>query len=255
MIGPLSAAHLLEIWERGANRTPIEQALIILDHAFSEAPAAWLEKLTIGQRDLCLLRLRELTFGSHIHGIANCPACHERLELTLEMHDLLASDSKMPDPDAAEAANSHSSFKSDSYEISFRLPSSADLRALTADADQTLARQKLLEACLLSASHAGETVKGSELPPHILEAVIGHMAQADPIANLTIVNTCPACGHRWEMLFDIGSYFWAEISAWAVRIMHEVHLLASAYGWREADILAMSARRRQGYLELTGVYG
>jgi hypothetical protein len=29
-----------------------------------------------------------------------------------------------------------------------------------------------------------------------------------------------------------------------------VHLLARAYGWRETDILALSARRRQSYIEL-----
>jgi hypothetical protein len=30
----------------------------------------------------------------------------------------------------------------------------------------------------------------------------------------------------------------------------EVHKLASAYGWREADILAMSATRRSMYLNI-----
>jgi hypothetical protein len=32
--------------------------------------------------------------------------------------------------------------------------------------------------------------------------------------------------------------------------VREVHLLASAYGWRESDILAMTPWRRQLYLEL-----
>jgi hypothetical protein len=35
-------------------------------------------------------------------------------------------------------------------------------------------------------------------------------------------------------------------------MVREVHRMASAYGWREADILAMSAFRRQRYLELIG---
>jgi hypothetical protein len=35
--------------------------------------------------------------------------------------------------------------------------------------------------------------------------------------------------------------------------MREVHTLAAMYGWRETDILAMSAWRRQRYLEMIGV--
>jgi hypothetical protein len=33
-------------------------------------------------------------------------------------------------------------------------------------------------------------------------------------------------------------------------VLREVHILASAYGWREDDILAMSPARRRIYLEM-----
>jgi hypothetical protein len=48
------------------------------------------------------------------------------------------------------------------------------------------------------------------------------------------------------------AYFWSEINAWAYRLLGEVHSLASAYGWREEDILAMSPWRRHVYLEMVG---
>ena len=35
-----------------------------------------------------------------------------------------------------------------------------------------------------------------------------------------------------------------------VRFLRDVHTLASTYGWREADILALSPWRRQYYLAL-----
>ena len=44
--------------------------------------------------------------------------------------------------------------------------------------------------------------------------------------------------------------FWAEIDAWARRILREVNILARAYGWRESDILALGAVRRQIYLTM-----
>jgi hypothetical protein len=61
---------------------------------------------------------------------------------------------------------------------------------------------------------------------------------------------CPTCGHSWHALFDIVAFFWAELASQAKRLLREVHTLARAYGWREADIVSMSARRRQLYLEM-----
>jgi hypothetical protein len=63
---------------------------------------------------------------------------------------------------------------------------------------------------------------------------------------------CPLCSHSWQALFDIASFFWTEISAHARRLLREVDALARAYGWSEAEILGLSASRRQAYLELIG---
>jgi len=60
---------------------------------------------------------------------------------------------------------------------------------------------------------------------------------------------CPGAD-RFDAGFDIGSFLWAELDAWAARILGEVHELASVYGWSEHDILEMSAVRRQAYLHL-----
>jgi hypothetical protein len=61
---------------------------------------------------------------------------------------------------------------------------------------------------------------------------------------------CPVCGHAGQTLFDIAGYLWEEIRTQAQRLLHEVHALARAYGWREGDILALSAARRRAYLEM-----
>jgi hypothetical protein len=46
------------------------------------------------------------------------------------------------------------------------------------------------------------------------------------------------------------SFFWQELDDWADRVLRDVHELASAYGWPENEILALSPRRRQCYLDL-----
>jgi hypothetical protein len=76
------------------------------------------------------------------------------------------------------------------------------------------------------------------------------MAEADSQADVRINLSCPACEHQWQAAFDVLSFFWSEITAWAHRILSDVHALAYAYGWREADILNMSPRRRRYYLTL-----
>lgn len=248
----LSASDLLEIWERGRGRTPIEQALAILGFSLPHISAADLERLAIGQRDVCLLYLHELTFGPQIKGLTDCPVCHNRLELTFDARDLPGRSARLPDFETIGPVEAETSFNAGGYDLTFRLPTSADLTTLAAQTDAARAGQQLLEACLISVHKDGGTADARNLPGEVLRALMEKMSQADPLANLTLVVTCPACGHTRQILFDIVSYFWSEIDAWAARLTREVHILASAYGWREADVLAMSAWRRQRYLEMIG---
>jgi hypothetical protein len=248
----LSASALLGIWENGAGKAPVEQALAILRAAFPYATHTKLMKLTIGQRDTCLIQLYELTFGSHLKGLANCPACSERLELDFNGRDLLAPSSPLLDPELMEPLNAESSFRLNDYEVTYRLPTSADLLSSFEPANISTLREQLLQACVVSVICDGKTKAANELPESVFEELAQHMDKADPMANLILAAACPACGHTWQIIFDIVSYFWNEINAWAIRLLHEVHLLASAYGWSEADILNMSAWRRQRYLELIG---
>jgi hypothetical protein len=249
---PLSASNLLEIWERGLGRSPVEQALVILGAVFPRVSWEPLARLTIAQRDTALFHLRELTFGTQLTGLAECPACHERLELAFSANDLRSME-LLPAPDFSlpEVQATVTSFRTKGYEVDFRLPTSADLLKVS-HLDEEQARKQLLETCIVSARHRKQVVTVNKLSPSLIQAVIEQIGQAAALANLTIASTCPACSHQWEIVFDIVSYFWSEINAWAMRMMREIHVLASTYGWSEVDILEMSAWRRQRYLELIG---
>jgi hypothetical protein len=76
------------------------------------------------------------------------------------------------------------------------------------------------------------------------------MLEADPQAEIILRLTCPACGHQWELLFDIADFFWTEIAVQAQRLLREIDTLARAYGWTEREILSLPAQRRQSYLEM-----
>ena len=62
---------------------------------------------------------------------------------------------------------------------------------------------------------------------------------------------CP-CGSEWVDELDIRTVVWSDLTEWVGRTLTEVHQLAQAYGWSEAEILAMSGWRRRWYLEALG---
>ena len=72
----------------------------------------------------------------------------------------------------------------------------------------------------------------------------------DPQADLAFTLNCVACGRQDTAQLDTAALLWDEITARAGALMNEVHSLAGAYGWSEAQILALPAVRRAHYLAL-----
>jgi hypothetical protein len=240
---PLSAAELLRVWELGVGQQPVDRAITILAAASPEWPRGDLAALSVGQRDSLLLGLRELTFGPRLDCFAACPRCGERLEFAMTAQELRAAQ-------AAQPAEPELALSVEEYQVTLRLPNSLDLAAIARCRDVETARSLLIERCVLKASRAGEQIPVKELPAEIVEAAAGQMSERDPLAEVRFDVQCPDCGHAWPLLLEIASFLWAEVEAEARRLLREVHTLARAYAWRETDILAMSARRRQSYLEM-----
>lgn len=250
---PLSASALLDAWERGRAHGPLERAALLLAAACPAMPPGQLGTLPIGRRDGLLRALREATFGSRIASVAVCPACGEQLELAFDHADLNEVD---------EAANTGtdimmpSQVALDDYTAQFRCATSDDLAALAtagaAGAAASALRLALLGRCVLDARHGAAPVPVASLPAHVIDAIDRQMAAADPGADLRLALACPACGHQWQAVFDIVSFFWSELDAWAGRLLRDVHTLARAYGWTERDILALSPSRRRCYLDMVG---
>ena len=236
----LSGLELLECWEKGLEQSPARRALTLLVAACTDTSPEVLANLSIGQRDGSLLQLRESTFGPKIEGVTNCPECKKQLELTFNIADIRVNSEIGPDETL--------SLNVDDYELRFRLPNSMDMEALAVGNELINNRLLLLERCLLDIQSEDKEKSVDQLPEQVIEKVVEKMAGADPQANVQLALSCSSCGHQWSLAFDIVSFFWNEIKAWAHRILREVHILASAYGWKETDILTMSPMRRHIYL-------
>jgi hypothetical protein len=235
----LTTLEMLEVWERGLAQSLLQRSLTLLAAACGEPPEV-VARLSIGQRDARLLTLREWTFGPQLAALARCPRCTERLELNFRVADVRIE---------AETAAAESWLLSvTGYELRCRAPNSLDLTAIADQRDPVAARQRLLERCLSDLTRDGAPVAIEQLPAEVVNTAVEHIAQADPQANVQLALTCPQCEYQWQAGFDIGSFLWSELHAWAQRILMEVHTLASAYGWHERDILMMSPWRRQFYL-------
>lgn len=242
----LSAEQILQVWELGQQQHPIDRALTLLAVALPDRSQEELSRLSVGQRDALLLMLREQTLGGVMESFATCPSCDEPLEFSLNVTDLRLVEPNLMPPPIYELAIAD-------YRFTVTLPNSRDLAAVVDCADLATAQAKLALRCIREASREGMAIAPPALPNSILQQLSEQMAECDPQAELLLDLTCPVCQHDWQVVFDIVAFFWAELSVQAKRLLHDVHTLARSYGWREADILAMSSMRRQFYLDLVDV--
>lgn len=250
----LSAAEILDVWERGADQRPAERALTVLAAVCPGRPYDSLGALSVGQRDALLLAAREQTFGAELTGTARCPGCAEWLEFSTSASDLQAEPNVNVELDTAprsfRATLAPTGPTGPAAHLIYRLPTGGDLVALDSMADAEAFRRALAVRCILEATWGGAALPASELPAELLAALADEMSACDPQAEVLLDLACPACGNRWQALFDIEAFFWAELAAEAKRLVREVDTLARAYGWREADILRLNPRRRRAYLEM-----
>ena len=238
----LSELELLNAWEQGQCQTLPYRALILLASSCPETPIDSIGRLSIGKRDDFLLTLREWTFGSRLVGLAACPKCANPLELDFEADDVRA--------ETEAESEKELSFTVSGYDLLIRSINTYDILSIACMKDVPSARDALLNCCILEILSQGVRISLDQLPSVVIDAVAEKMEQIDPQADIRLVLSCPACGHNWEALFDIVSFFWNEIDSWARHILREVHTLAQKYGWSESDILSMSPQRRRIYLEM-----
>lgn len=231
---PLSRHSVLAVWEQGRHRHPIDRALLLSAHAQPERATETLADQPLGQRNLALLRLRQQTYGSELAAYLDCPSCGERLEFNLNSADLLAETTAPKYRDTITIDG-----------LSFRLPTSRDLAQIATSIEEKAAADELLAECLISADEAPNTSTLTAVAERVAEA----LEDADPAADLALDFVCDNCAHRWEESFDIAVYLWEEVAAHAQRLLDDIHVLATAYGWTEDEVLRLSDIRRMHYLK------
>ena len=225
----LSQADLLALWEEGRWLHPLDQGVVALEAVFpGERVADW----PLGRRNRALAGLRCAMFGPALRGWTTCRSCPQQLEFSVDGRAL--ADAPAPAEDEVVVG-----------ERSYRLPTSRDLAAVADEADAAKATRQLLARCLTG--DAAPAWSDREI-----DAVGERLAEADPMAEILLRFDCPDCGAAYDEMLDLPSFLWAELEGRARGVLAGVDQLARAYGWSEAQILALSPARRQVYLEMVG---
>lgn len=249
---------LLSAWESASGQSAPDRA-VTLAAAVSGLPAGDVADLPLGACDLLLLQLREQCFGPRLEGLAECPRCGAELEVGIDVDELRVAgpggDRAVADADGGRTVPGAVGGRTATVAVAGR---TVELRPLTSHDVRRFGsdRDRLLAQCIVGEPGGAVQPVGTDEPAApsraLLDAVEAQLDALDPQAAPTVDLDCPSCGATWPASVDIAEFVWSEVDRFARRLLSDVHTLASAYGWREPDVLAISPLRRRFYLQVCG---
>jgi hypothetical protein len=192
-------------------------------------------QLTVSDCDrLCASIYREY-FGDHIEGRARCSTCHEPFDLSFLLpalvDDLAARQSRAAAPDERGIFTARDGRQ-------FRLPTAGEQQEMrgigTADAVAAL-----LERCVVEGDPLRDT-----------EAIEDAMEQAGALLDLDLAAVCPHCDGEQTVRFDMQSYLFRTLGYEKRFLLHEVHRIATAYGWAYDETMRLPREDRRRFVQL-----
>lgn len=226
-----SSACLLQAWEVAVSEHSVRRPLSWLSAAFGWSRQD-LEQLSLGERDRLVLQARSLLFGTKMSGLTICNACQEQVEFEVPMRALLNAHSPKEPSITVDGVG---------FRLGVRLITAGDVEAVAGSRNP---RESLFQRCVTSGTWEDAAMDRA------IRTAGEKLADADPLANITIDLCCPACSANFAPRFDPWRFFWDELEIWARRVFQQIHTLATAYGWTEDQILALSPSRRAQYLQM-----
>ena len=236
---PLTEVELVSAWDRALGQPASRRPLLLLCREDAD-------RLPVGEVAALLLATARGWAGGRVEAVLDCPACPERLEVGFAVADLLAAAPGRPrdaGPTGDDPTAGTFTLHWRGHRLTLRLPTPADLAQAARTGDAAAAERWLLRVCLLAADPPLDD------PFAALPEVSAAMAERDPLGVVAVTLTCPGCGTTTEALLDLPAWAWQAADARVRRLLGEVHRLARAYGWSEAQVLGLGPHRRAAYLE------
>ncbi len=198
---------------------------------------AW-EDLPAADLGAVALTMRRAWLGETIRTQGSCadPACRESMDIVFSISAYLRHHRPRPCRGALPGPRA-GWFELAGGGVSFRLPTIGDLLTAVGTADPELClRQRCVDPAMIPAAAARRISRA--------------MYALAPSLGGPVTAECPACGGSVTLHFDPLAYALAELREAASDLYEQVHLLASAFGWPERDILLLPRQRRVRYAAL-----
>lgn len=235
------AAGVLDLSEGGSAMDSSRRRLLLVSAGVAGTGEVDTGRFSLSAAERILLEVRRRTFGESLRGNLCCPACGMTLAVQIDATQLMDDNPVgAPGPVTVEV---------DGLRVVARIPTLDDLVAAAGAGTSAAIRLHLVDACIVAAYGPDGEVETSDLHDDVIAHVGDALVAADQFAELRLAPTCDACGATWLALVDMGRWLWDEVEAAAERLLDQVHLLASAYGWSEGTVVALSPRRRRAYAD------
>jgi hypothetical protein len=204
-------------------------------------------EMTIGDRVALLLHLRRISFGDVAQLETRCPACQEPMASDLAISELVRQPQVQPETD-------YYNIEFDEYSIWARLPCGKDQNLIAQagshpdgpiNSEIDYARQ-IVRMCVTRSIPD----LPRELPVGLVQKISAKLEVLDPLANIKLNMTCPACNRSFKMPFFVEQFLLLELMMHQRRLEQEIHWLAFYYHWNENEILSLPITRRKRYVEL-----
>ena len=214
---------------------------------YEQPSRAHVDALTRGDRDFLALRLRRALFGERLSLVVTCvnPACAARADLDLEVDSLA--------PERQEPGAEFLDIQTPAGLARVREPTGTDDRELSHIGGSRSERAaELWSRLLIDLDGRGPlTPRGwLELAAPVRHSIALGLSEGSSAPDLGVATACPSCSASMLLTIDPLTLLVRELRQGSERLIAEVHCLAWAYGWSQADILALPRPRRWRYLEL-----
>jgi hypothetical protein len=195
------------------------------------------DQATVTDLDAVMLFVRILEFGYEVRAEAICPTtgCRRRIDISFALDAYLKSN--VPVTPRGVEGDGAGWYRLRDLPNRFRLPRATDLLAAAEYPDTA---RYLSRTCI-------------EPPPESsarLAELERAMAAMAPNLGQDLSVVCPECAMPIAVRFDPIDFTLRELRGPASTVYQDVHLLASRYHWREAEILALPRQRRAAYADM-----
>lgn len=224
----VNPALLLSAWCEGAGDSAHRQIGNLLATLL---PDAVLEQDTLGQRNRRMLQLHAALFARAIEARVACPECATQNEFAVPCDQMLAAPIAEADAIVELAV--------DGGTARFRQPRLADIAASANDNDH---KASLVGRCCLEGA--------TDLSASEVDALAAQYEALDPLANIIIGTPCAQCGSAISATVELADFVSSDIGRLVDGLLRDIDCIASAYGWSEAEVLALPSDRRARYVAM-----